>query len=121
MQTAPVPEQTNSCCAEAGHFLLTWTPRVAVAMVFGYYSLGVAYAWGVMATIDSIAIPIIVNWVGYAGLGAVMPTFQWYAAWSVQAIAASLGGLLYDLVERLLLFLVNQLRSWLCIAAVPPA
>lgn len=89
--------------------VLTWTPRIIVAAVAGYYSLGIAYETGLMAEIDKIAIQILKNWVGYAGLGALMPTFQWYSAWAVRFIAGAVAGLLYDLLERLVCCLINSI------------
>lgn len=89
--------------------LLKWTPRVIVGTLAGYYSLGVAYEWGFMAKIDRIAINFLVPHVGYAGLGAIMPTFQWYAAWSVRITAAIAAGILYDLSERIFLYVMSLL------------
>jgi hypothetical protein len=81
-----------------------WTPRAGVAFYAGYYSLGFAYEKGVMAAIDRIAIPILLRAFGYAGIGAFMPTFQWYSALSVRLVAALAAGILYDLAERIVLF-----------------
>jgi hypothetical protein len=83
-------------------FILKWTPRTIVAGFAGYYSLGVAYEMGVMAAIDRIAIRILRHFMGYAGIGAFMPTFQWYSAWSVRIVSALGAGLLYDLTERII-------------------
>ena len=96
---------------QAGRFLLTWTPRVLVAAFAGYYSLGVAYDMGIMASIDSIAIPILRDSVGYAGLGAAMPSFQWYSAWAVRTVAAAGAGLVYDLVERLVVYVYHVVQD----------
>ncbi len=93
------------------HFALRWTPRLIVMGFVGYYSLGVAYEKGIMAAIDRVAIRILRHYVGYAGLGALMPTFQWYAAWSVRALAVIGAGLLYDLIERIILYIVTILRG----------
>ncbi len=90
--------------SQASQFFFKWGPRVLVAAIAGYYSSGIAYEWGIMASIDKIAIPILKNSVGYAGIGAVMPTFQWYSAWGVRTVSAAAAGLLYDLGERLVLY-----------------
>src|SRR6202030_3659505 len=80
------------------YFALKWTPRTIIAGFAGYYSLGVAYERGIMAAIDRIAIRILYHFVGYAGIGALMPTIQWYAAWGVRIAAAFTTTLLYDLI-----------------------
>lgn len=96
---------------QASQFLMKWTPRIIVAAFAGYYCLGFAYDWGIMAAIDRIAIDILKTSVGYAGLGAAMPTFQWYSAWAVRTIAAASAGLLYDLTERSILFVYHQFQD----------
>lgn len=78
-------------------------PRVVAAAVGGYYGLGIAYATGLMARIDQIAIPIIVGQVGYLGLGGVMPQFQWYSAWAIRFGFGALAACLYDVIERIVL------------------
>lgn len=83
-------------------FALKWTPRTIVAGFAGYYSLGVAYEMGIMAAIDRIAIRILRHFMGYAGIGAFMPTFQWYSAWGVRVASALGAGILYDLTERII-------------------
>ncbi len=85
------------------NFAFRWTPRIVVSTVAGYYSLGVAYERGVMALIDRVAIQILLPRVGYLGLGAVMPTVQWYAAWAVRIAVTIAVALLYDLCERMLI------------------
>jgi hypothetical protein len=113
----PPPNTTNyysDCCDQAGYFLLTWTPRILIAGIIGYYSLGIAYDWGIMAAIDRVAISILRDTVGYVGIGVFMPTIQWYAAWSVQVISAACAGLLYDLVERLTVFILSRLHNRCC-------
>lgn len=82
------------------HFALKWTPRTIVACLSGYYSLGVAYEMGIMAAIDRIAIRILRHSLGYMGMAAMMPTFQWYSAWAVRISAAIAAGFIYDLIER---------------------
>jgi hypothetical protein len=111
-QTAPqTPEAFQD---QAVQFLLTWTPRLLVVAFAGYYGLGFAYEMGIMAEIDKIAIPIIKSWVGYAGLGAAMPTFQWYSAWGVRMAIAACAGIVYDLSERITLFFINTFKSACC-------
>ena len=82
-------------------FAITWTPRAIVSGLAGYYCLGIAYGIGIMAKIDGVAIPILRSSVGYAGIGAFMPTFQWYSAWAVRIVASIAAGILYDLIERI--------------------
>lgn len=90
------------------HFALKWTPRAIVAGLSGYYCLGVAYDMGIMAAIDRLAIRILRPSLGYMGIAAFMPTFQWYAAWGIRTIVAIGAGLLYDLVERILRTVFNR-------------
>lgn len=114
MATPVLPQESrdaNNFSYQAAQFISTWGPRVIVAAVAGYYSLGIAYATGLMASIDSVAIPILVDSVGYAGLGAVMPTFQWYSAWTVRTIAALGAGIIYDVVERLAFFIYSKVQG----------
>lgn len=84
------------------NFILKWTPRAIVAGFTGYYSLGIAYDIGLMAAIDRIAIRILRYLLGYVGIGALMPTIQWYAAWGVRMVTALGAGLTYDFIERIL-------------------
>ncbi len=105
------PSTNDDFASQASQFLMKWTPRVLVAAIAGYYSLGIAYDLGIMASIDRVAINILKDWVGYAGLGATMPTFQWYSAWAVRTVAAAGAGLIYDLSERLVLFIYHQVRD----------
>ncbi len=104
--------------SQASEFFFKWGPRVLVAAIAGYYSLGIAYEWGIMASIDKIAIPILKNSVGYAGIGAVMPTFQWYSAWGVRTVSAFGAGLIYDVGERVVLYAYHNLQDK--IYGVPP-
>lgn len=94
-------EECNSYFQQFTNFTLKYTPRAVVALYCGYYCLGVAYSSGLMAAIDKVAIKILVKQVGYVGLGAVMPTFQWYSAWAVRLAAALIGTLIYDLIEKI--------------------
>ena len=82
------------------YFAIKWTPRAIVAGLAAYYSLGIAYERGYMAAIDRVAIRTLRHWMGYAGIGAFMPTFQWYSAWSVRMVAALSAGVLYDMIEK---------------------
>ena len=111
--SAEVSTQKNDCVYQTIQLLWTWTPRILVAGVAGYYGLGVAYEVGIMAAIDRVAISILRDSVGYAGIGAAMPTFQWYSAWAVRSVAAAGAGLIYDLLERLTIFVFKQLQSCL--------
>lgn len=77
------------------------TPYLIVTGFAGYYSLGVAYAYGIMAAIDRVAIHMFKHFFGYAGIGAFMPTFQWYSAWGVRISAAAIAGLLYNLIAKI--------------------
>jgi len=92
-------------------FVMKWTPRVLVAGFVGYYSLGIAYDLGVMAAIDKVAIRILKNWVGYAGVGAAMPTVQWYTAWAVRVTSAGAAGILYDLGEKVVLAFMKKIKT----------
>jgi len=77
-----------------------WTPRVISVLIGGYYGLGIAYEVGLMALIDQVAIQVIKHFSGYAGLGALMPTVQWHAAWIVRGLFGVCAGVLYDTVEK---------------------
>ncbi len=84
-------------------FAIKWTPRVIVTVAIGccgYYSLGWAYQVGLMARIDQIAIRILLPQVGYIGLGAMMPTVQWYSAWSVRAVVVVSITFIYGQCEK---------------------
>lgn len=85
------------------------TPRLAVAGFAGYYSLGILYSIGFMERMDRIALAIIKHFVGYAGIGGVMPTYQWYAAYGVRIVSALAAALIYDLIERIALFAYHML------------
>lgn len=83
-------------------------PRVFVIGLVGYAALGYAYELGIMAEIDRIAIPIIKSQVGYMGLGAAMPVFQWYAAWAVRITAALSAEALFELA----LMVAKSVYNW---------
>ena len=92
-------------------FLLKWTPRALAALAGGFYSLGLAYDLGLMIEIDRLAIKLIRPWLGHIGIGLFMPTFHWYAAWGVRCLAALLTGLIYDLLARLVRYLIKRWRQ----------
>lgn len=92
------------------YFTVKWTPRLVVGGLAGFYSLGVAYDVGIMAAIDRVAIKILKHHVGYMGLGAMMPTVQWYAAWGVRMTAAIGAALLYDFLERIVKVVLAYFR-----------
>jgi hypothetical protein len=105
------PRQNEDIANKIGNFLFTLTPRLIVAAIAGYYSLGVAYEMGMMASIDRVAIIVLKDLVGYAGIGAAMPTFQWYSAWAVRVVAAAGAGLLYDIFERSTICVYHRLHE----------
>lgn len=112
---------TDDFGSQVSRFLLKWTPRVLVAALAGYYCLGVAYSWGVMAAIDRVAISALRSTVGYAGVGAAMPTFQWYSAWGVRSVVALGAGVLYDLTERIVLYIYHRIHDYFYPPEQPPA
>lgn len=82
-------------------FIVRWTPRAIAVVIGGYYGLGIAYDSGLMALIDKVAIQAIKHFAGYTGVGALMPTVQWYAAWGARVIVGFSVGLIYDRLEVL--------------------
>jgi|GEM_PF-6142905 len=82
------------------HIRIKWTLRGVFALIAAYYALGIAYSVGLMAYLDSLAISILPHYVGYAGMGAAMPWFQWYSAWAVRGLFAIGGALLYDCIAK---------------------
>jgi len=92
-------------------FLIKWTPRAIAVTLGGYYGLGVAYEMGLMALIDQLAIPIIKHFLGYAGVGALMPTVQWYSAWGARIAIGIATGVLYDLLEKSVVYCYLRVRS----------
>lgn len=91
---------TQTTTEKVTDFLTTWTPRAIAVVVGGYYGLGIAYELGLMTLIDQVAIQVIKHFFGYAGIGALMPTVQWYSAWAARIVIGLTTGLLYDLAER---------------------
>ena len=107
---APVPSQPRS---DVRTFLIKWTPRALAVLVGGYYGLGLAYGWGVMAAVDKLAIAVLKYYVGYVGVGALMPTFQWYAAWAVRFSFGIALGLIYDLLEKVVKYVMHRVKNCL--------
>lgn len=93
-----VSPQSNS--EKVAEFVVKWTPRAIAVAIGGYYGLGIAYEMGLMALVDQVAIQVIKHFVGYAGVGALMPTAQWYSAWAARIAIGLVAGLLYDLTEK---------------------
>lgn len=102
MQTSPLSPSFNVFAN-----VVYWTPRVIVYTAVGYYSLGYAYHYGIMAIIDKYAIKILVAHVGYIGLGATMPIVQWYAAWGVRFTASLIALKVYDYTERIVIYVYS--------------
>lgn len=95
-------------------FIIKWTPRAAAVAIGGYYGLGIAYEWGLMASIDQFAIQVIKHFAGYAGVGALMPTAQWYAALGVRVTIGIVAGVIYDLTERAALCIGRRCHQLCC-------
>ena len=107
MTTNGIPSSSEN----ALHFVVKWTPRALAVAIGGYYGLGIAYELGLMALIDRVALRAVKHFFGYTGIGALMPTVQWYAAWGAR-IAIGVGtGLLYDLAEKCV--------KWTCARLIP--
>lgn len=108
----PIQKLQNHFSAEnVKQFVYTWGPRTIAAAIGGYYCLGIAYKIGLMAAIDKIAIPILVHSVGYAGLGAIMPLFQWYTAVGIRIVSAVLAAALYDLIKAVCKCAIERLST----------
>ena len=90
-----------------------WTPRAIAVAVGGYYGLGIAYDWGLMALVDRVAIEVIKHFAGYAGIGAFMPTVQWHAAWVVRVFIGVSAGVIYDLIETCVKALMGIMKNHL--------
>lgn len=80
--------------------VVKWAPRAIAVAIGGYYGLGIAYDMGLMALIDQVAIQAIKHVLGYAGIGAMMPTVQWYSAWGGHIAFGIVTGVMYDLTEK---------------------
>ncbi|MGA8163827.1 MAG: hypothetical protein WB791_02240 [Waddliaceae bacterium] len=63
-----------------------------------------------MEAIDRIAILILKSSVGYAGIGAIMPTFQWYSAYAVRGIAGLSCGVCYDATKFVVTFAITRIE-----------
>jgi hypothetical protein len=92
------PPQSNS--EQVTTFVVKWAPRAIAVAIGGYYGLGIAYEMGLMALVDQVAIQVIKHFMGYAGIGALMPTVQWYSAWGARIVFGVVSGVLYDLIEK---------------------
>ncbi len=95
----------------SSNFLIKWTPRMISVGIGGYYGLGLAYEFGLMASVDKVAIRMIKYFFGYVGVGALMPTAQWYAAWAVRLVVGLGAGIIYDLSERCTICCASRLSS----------
>lgn len=104
------PDQRPSFLSHFGQFTLEWAPRTIAAAAGGFYSLGVAYEYGWMAEIDKVAIRVFKARLGSVGMGAIMPTFQWYAAWGIRLTAGFATGILYDIILRICKFIYASIR-----------
>lgn len=89
-------------------FLIKWTPRAVVVLVAGYYGLGIAYEYGLMALVDKVSMQGLKYFFGYAGIGALMPTAQWYSAMGVRVMIGCSVGVVYDLAEKSLKYGWNR-------------
>ena len=101
--------EVSSRASQIQAFLYKWTPRAIAVGIGGYYGLGVAYEMGMMAAADRIAIRVIRHFVGYMGVGALMPTFPAYASWSVRITLGIATGILYDLSARCTNYAYSQI------------
>ncbi len=64
-----------------------------------------------MTQISNIAIPIIRAQVGIFGLGAVMPYFQWYAAWGVRIASAFTFTALFHLIQKVVIYVAGFITN----------
>ena len=101
--STPMPYQLNSDFFY--NLVANWGFVTVGSFVGGLYGLGFCYKLGVMARIDQIAMPILINWFGYAGLGAIMPTFQWYSAAAVRFCCAAVAGAVCLLIQKIACYL----------------
>lgn len=88
-----------------------WSARAVVACLAGYYSLGYAYHSGLMAKIDQYAIQFFLHFFGYAGLGAFMPTFQWYSAWTVRITSGILAAAVWDISIKIAYYISTKISN----------
>ncbi len=115
------PTVSDDFTQHAKAMLLKWTPRLLVATFAGYYCLGMLYDYGVLAAIDKVAIVVVKHFVGYAGVGAAMPTIQWYCAWGARMAVAAAAGIGYDITERFALYVYHKIRHHYYPASPPPS
>jgi hypothetical protein len=92
-------------------FLIKWTPRIICVTVGAYYGLGLAYEFGAMAIADKAAMYALKQFGGTLAIGIFMPTFQWYAAVSVRIVVGAACGIMYDLVERVALYVYSRMNQ----------
>lgn len=105
----------QSYCSTITNLVVTWVPRIGIAGYVGTYALGWAYVWGVMATIDRIAIATLM-WLGgpVGGIGLVgyyMPMFQPFAVWLVRGVFIAAAEALYHLVEKVVIYVYNCVKE----------
>ncbi|EKE07902.1 MAG: hypothetical protein ACD_17C00467G0002 [uncultured bacterium] len=91
--------------------LIQWTPRAIAVSLGAYYGLGMAYDFGLMAIVDQVAIRVIKHFSGYIGVGALMPTVQWYAAWTARILFAVGAGIVYECAERFVCCLASKMQK----------
>lgn len=94
-------------------FAVIYGPRLIILGLVGYASLGFCYHIGLIGYITELAIPIIKNQVGYIGLGAVMPTFQWYLAWGVRVVSVILAECILESAWFLCRTIAHFISNWL--------
>lgn len=97
--------------SDTKNLLVKWTPRTIASLLGGYYGLGVAYDLGLMALIDQIAIRFIKHFFGYGGIGALMPTVQWYSAWGVRLVLGITSAISYDCLARMSSLMTENLSA----------
>jgi hypothetical protein len=105
------PNKTLATSAKIRKWVVILTPRIVVITLGAYYGLGLAYYWGMMAAIDRVAIEAIRHFAGYAGIGAMMPTVQWYSSLAVRGIMATGAEFCYEIVEKLALKIIRAYRK----------
>lgn len=106
---------------EVERFFWRWTPQVLFACCVGYWSVGIAYELGIMASLDKVAIYFLKQHVGTIGVGALMPQFQWYSAWAVRTVAAAGAMIFYNLSERALGYLYHGIQNRFFGSPTPPS
>jgi hypothetical protein len=90
--------------------LINFTTKYGVIAVIsgyvGYHSLGYAYEYELMATIDRIAMNIILKKIGmgYGALGLLMPRVQWYSACFIQSTVALMVSIILIETQKIILY-----------------